>query len=57
MISNIRAASELGYLNLPPHLLLIDIKDVERFAPNEVLVLSTGSQGEPRSAMALMQIN
>ena len=56
MISNIRTASELGYLNLPPHL-LIDIKDVERFAPNEVLVLSTGSQGEPRSAMALMATN
>ena len=56
MISNIRKASELGYLNLPPHL-LIDIKDVERFAPNEVLVLSTGSQGEPRSAMALMATN
>ena len=56
MISNIRTASELGYLNLPPHL-LIDIKDVERFAPHEVLVLSTGSQGEPRSAMALMATN
>ena len=56
MISNIRTASELGYLNLPPHL-LIDIKDVEMFAPNEVLVLSTGSQGEPRSAMALMATN
>ena len=56
MISNIRTASELGYLNLPPHL-LIDIKDVERFAPNEVLVLSTGSQGESRSAMALMATN
>ena len=56
MVSNIRTASELGYLNLPPHL-LIDIKDVERFAPNEVLVLSTGSQGEPRSAMALMATN
>ena len=56
MISNIRTASELGYLNLPSHL-LIDIKDVERFAPNEVLVLSTGSQGEPRSAMALMATN
>ena len=56
MIGNIRTASELGYLNLPPHL-LIDIKDVDRFAPHEVLVLSTGSQGEPRSAMALMATN
>ena len=38
---------------MPPHL-LIDAKEVNRFAPHEVAVLSTGSQGESRSAMALM---
>jgi len=53
MVGNIRTASELGYLKVPPHL-LIDLKEVNRFAPHEVAILSTGSQGEPRSAMALM---
>ena len=53
MVGNIRIASELGYLKVPPHL-LIDVKEVSRFAPHEVAILSTGSQGESRSAMALM---
>lgn len=53
MINNIRTASELGYLNVP-HNLLIDAREADRFAPHEVVVLSTGSQGEPRSAMALI---
>lgn len=53
MINNIRTASELGYLDVPQNL-LIDAREVDRFAPHEVVVLSTGSQGEPRSAMALI---
>lgn len=53
MINNIRTASELGYLDVPQNL-LIDAREVDRFAPHEVVVLSTGSQSEPRSAMALI---
>lgn len=53
MINNIRTASELGYLEVP-HNILIDAREADRFAPHEVVVLSTGSQGEPRSAMALI---
>ena len=53
MINNIRTASELGYLDVP-HNILIDAREADRFAPHEVVVLSTGSQGEPRSAMALI---
>ena len=53
MIGNINIAAELDYLDLP-HDLLIDLKDVNRFEPNETMILCTGSQGEPRSAMALI---
>ena len=53
MINNIRTASELGYLDVP-HNILIDAREADRFAPHEVVVFSTGSQGEPRSAMALI---
>lgn len=56
LVNNIRIASELGYLNVPDDL-LIDPNEVEQFAPHEVAVLSTGSQGEPRSAMALMALD
>ena len=56
MVNNIRVASELGYLNVAPDL-LIDPREVKHFQPHEVVVLSTGSQGEPRSAMALMAMD
>ena len=56
LVNNIRTASELGYLDVPPDL-LINPRDVDQFNPHEVAVLSTGSQGEPRSAMALMAMD
>ena len=56
LVNNIRIASELGHLNVPPDL-LIDPREVKRFNRHEVAVLSTGSQGEPRSAMSLMSMD
>ena len=56
LLNNIRIASELGYLNLNPAY-LIDARDASMFKPNEVMILSTGSQGEHRSALALMALD
>ncbi len=56
LINNVRTASELGYLHLNPDF-LIDARDASMFKPHEVMILSTGSQGEPRSAMALMALD
>jgi ribonuclease J len=56
LVNNIRIASELGVLNVPDDL-LIEPHEVKQYAPHEVAVLSTGSQGEPRSAMALMAMD
>ena len=56
LINNVRIASELGYLKINPDY-LIDARDASMFKPHEVVVLSTGSQGEPRSAMALMALD
>ena len=56
LINNVRTASELGYLNLNPDY-LIDARDASMFKPHEVVILSTGSQGEPRSAMSLMALD
>ena len=56
LINNVRTASELGYLDMnPDH--LIDARDVSMFKPHEVTILSTGSQGEPRSALTLMALD
>ena len=56
LLNNVRIASELGYLNLNPDY-LIDARDASMFKPHEVVILSTGSQGEPRSAMSLMALD
>ena len=56
LINNVRTASELGYLDMnPDH--LIDARDASMFKPHEVTILSTGSQGEPRSALTLMALD
>ena len=56
LLNNVRTASELGYLQLNPDY-LIDARDASMFQPQEVVILSTGSQGEPRSALALMALD
>lgn len=56
MKENIRIASELGYLRIPEEY-LIGEKSVMEYPADEVVVLSTGSQGEPRSAMSLIALD
>jgi ribonuclease J len=50
---NVSLARELGLLRIPDHF-LVDIEDIGKLAPQEVCVVSTGSQGEPLSGLALM---
>jgi ribonuclease J len=53
MKKNVRLAREMGLLDIPENRLL-DIDDVKDLDPAKVCVISTGSQGEPMSALALM---
>jgi len=53
MLRNVRVASDLGYLRVPVDL-LIPIEDLGSLPPERTLVLCTGSQGEPFSALTLM---
>jgi ribonuclease J len=53
MRKNVRLAREMGLLHIPDDRLL-DIEEVGDFDPGRVCVISTGSQGEPLSALALM---
>ncbi len=50
MVNVIGAAAELGYMELPDGV-LIDINDIKRYKPEEVTLITTGSQGEPMSAL------
>jgi ribonuclease J len=56
MVSNTRIAAERGYLTIPEGI-LVDMKDLEGLPDHKVTVLSTGSQGEPMSALALMALD
>jgi ribonuclease J len=51
MKKNVALAREMGVLHIPDHV-LIDIEDIDPLDPGDVCVISTGSQGEPMSALA-----
>jgi len=52
----ITLALELGYMTLPRPDILIPVEDAETSPEKTVVVLTTGSQGEPRSALTLMAL-
>lgn len=56
MKKNVRVAREMGLLTIPENKLL-DIEDVKDLDPGTVCIISTGSQGEPMSALAKMASN
>lgn len=53
MVKNVNIACNLGYLTVPEGL-IIRPQDIAMLPPDRVTVLSTGSQGEPLSALARM---
>lgn len=53
MVNVIGAAAELGYMDLPDGV-LIDLYEIKRFKPEEICIITTGSQGEPMSALYRM---
>lgn len=53
MVNVVDVASELGYLDIPPGT-FIDLDVAESLPKNKVVVISTGSQGEPMSALTRM---
>ena len=50
MVDNVNVAEEMGYLTLPPGLLLT-LSEIRSLPPEQVVLLTTGSQGEPTSAL------
>jgi ribonuclease J len=56
MVRNLEVAHEMGYAP-EMHDVLIDLKDVRYMPASEVVLLTTGSQGEPASALARMAVD
>jgi ribonuclease J len=53
MVRNMGVARDLGYLRVPGGL-LVDLREAEEMPPGDVVLISTGSQGEPMSALSRM---
>lgn len=53
MVRNMGIAAKLGYLDVPENI-LIDIKKVDELPEQRVVLMSTGSQGEPMAALSRM---
>nr|WP_276543331.1 ribonuclease J [Nesterenkonia massiliensis] len=53
MVRNMSIAAKLGYLNVPENI-LVDIKKVDQLPDHKVVLMSTGSQGEPMAALSRM---
>ncbi len=56
MINVVNVASELGYLKVPSGI-LVEIESIKNYSPRELVVITTGSQGEPMSALTRMATN
>jgi ribonuclease J len=53
MVRNMGIAARLGYLRVPEGI-LVDLKDVDNLPDDRVVLMSTGSQGEPMAALSRM---
>ena len=53
MVNVVNISIEMGYLNVPAGV-LIDIDEAKNYAPRQIAIITTGSQGEPMSALTRM---
>ena len=53
MINVVNAAVRLGYMHVPEGI-LIDIDEIKKYPPEKITIVTTGSQGEPMSALYRM---
>lgn len=53
MVNVLTAAIELGYMDIPKNT-LIDLDEINRYPKDKIVIVTTGSQGEPMSALSRM---
>ncbi len=56
MINAVKVSQELGYLDVPDGT-IVHVNDIKKLKDNEVVIITTGSQGEPMSALTRMANN
>ncbi len=53
MVNNVRVSYELGYMTIPENT-MIEIEEINRYKNDQIVIITTGSQGEPMSALTRM---
>ncbi|MBN2797040.1 MAG: ribonuclease J [Clostridia bacterium] len=53
MVNVTKVAMELGYLKVPENM-IVDLFDIDKYPDNELVIVTTGSQGEPMAALSRM---
>lgn len=53
MVNYMEVAKKLGYLSVPDNI-LIDLDMLDKYSPEQIVLVTTGSQGEPMSALSRM---
>ena len=56
MVNTVRIAQELGYLTVPKHV-MIEVGMIKNYSDEQLAILTTGSQGEPMSALSRMAMS
>ncbi|MDD2483572.1 MAG: ribonuclease J [Eubacteriales bacterium] len=56
MVNVVSLATEIGYLKIPANV-LVDINKIKNIKDSELVIITTGSQGEPMSALSRMAAN
>ncbi|NLB17517.1 MAG: ribonuclease J, partial [Syntrophomonadaceae bacterium] len=53
MVNNVNISTQLGYIDIPENT-LIEMEEINKYPPEKVVIATTGSQGEPMSALTRM---
>lgn len=53
MVNNVKISQQLGYIDIPDNI-LIEMEEINKYPPEKIVVATTGSQGEPMSALTRM---
>lgn len=56
MVKNVNICRRLGYLDVPDNM-MVEVEDLHRHDPESIVVISTGSQGEPMAALTRMAMS
>jgi ribonuclease J len=56
MVNNVGIAAKLGYLQIPAGI-MVEVSELERYPSEKVVIITTGSQGEPMAALTRMAMS